>query len=276
MKPENLTFLISLIKDRSGIFLTEEKDYLLQTRLLPVARSYGLESLDDLCESLRHFPPQAMLSDVIDAMTTNESLFFRDTKPFNFLRETILPRLLIQNASSKKIRIWSAACSTGQEPYSLLITLKEEQAKLAGWKIEMLGTDLCHKALEQAREGRYSQFEVQRGMPIQLLLKYFEQKDEIWFIKPELKQSTTFQQHNLMDSSYEPMGTFDIIYCRNVLIYFDAPTKTRILENMAKILAPNGLLVLGATENILGMKERFTRLNDTPGTFYLANSSAWS
>lgn len=254
MTPAAFTYLQHMLKTKSGLSLTEEKMYLLESRLMPIAKSKGLADLPSLVVQLQSGMDRALEKEVIDAMTTNESMFFRDNKPFDQFRQVVLPSLLESNAATKQIRIWSAACSNGQEPYSLAMCLKEEDAKLQGWRIEIVATDLCSKVLAKAREGIYSQFEVQRGLPIQMLMKYFQQHESSWQIKPELRNMVNFQEKNLLES-YAAMGEFDVILCRNVLIYFDDATKATVLRNLAKQMKPSGFLYLGSTESVFGVNE---------------------
>src|SRR6202000_2248576 len=189
------------------------------------------------------------ISDVVEAMTTNETFFFRDKIPFDHLRDTILPHLLQARASRRWLRIWSAACSTGQEPYSIAMCLKEKAAQLAGWRIEIVGTDLSQEVLEKSRAGIYSQFEVQRGLPIQLLVKYFAQIGELWQLNSELRGMVQYRQLNLLQD-FSSLGKFDVIFCRNVLIYFDQQTKTQIFDRIARVMEPDGMLMLGAAEAV--------------------------
>jgi chemotaxis protein methyltransferase CheR len=205
-------------------------------------------------------------------MTTNESFFFRDNKPFDLFKDSVLPQLLESRASRKKIRIWCAAASTGQEPYSLAIILKELSVKLAGWNIEIVGTDLSQKVLDKAKMGLFSQFEVQRGLPIQMLIKYFNQVGELWQISEEIRNMVSFRKFNLLDP-YTLLGSFDVIFCRNVLIYFDQPTKTEVLEKMRKLLPNDGTLFLGAAETVLGITDKFKPVQGQRGLYSTADAS---
>ena len=213
-----------------------------------------------------------MLSEITEAMTTNESFFFRDNKPFDLFKDSVLPQLLESRASRKKIRIWCAAASTGQEPYSLAIILKELSVKLAGWNIEIVGTDLSQKVLDKAKMGLFSQFEVQRGLPIQMLIKYFNQVGELWQISEEIRNMVSFRKFNLLDP-YTLLGSFDVIFCRNVLIYFDQPTKTEVLEKMRKLLPNDGTLFLGAAETVLGITDKFKPVQGQRGLYSTADAS---
>jgi len=216
MKPEDFELFQTLLKQRSGLVLSKDKAYLLESRLMPVARKWGLKGLEELVRDVRSKRDEKVLKDITEAMTTNESSFFRDQRPFDQFRDVILPQFLTSRASTKKLRIWSAACSSGQEAYSLAMILKEEKAKLAGWSIEIVGTDISSEILDRAKQGVYSQFEVQRGLPIQLLVKYFQQKGDKWQISDELRRMVTYREFNLL-GDLGGLGKFDIVFCRNVL-----------------------------------------------------------
>ena len=266
MKAEDFTFIAALLKERSGLVLSADKTYLLESRLIPVARKSGLKGLDDLVDTIRRTRPEPLIRDVTDAMTTNESFFFRDTKPFDILRDSVLPHILAARAGKKFFRIWCAAASTGQEPYSIAMVLREQAAKLAGWKIEIVGTDLSREVLERAKNGLYSQFEVQRGLPIQMLIKYFEKKEDQWQIKPELRTMVQYKELNLLHD-LKSLGNFDVVFCRNVLIYFDQPTKGRILENISMLMPDDGMLFLGGAETVLGISDKFKPLPGQRGVY---------
>lgn len=273
MKPEDFDFVAKLLKERSGLVLSRDKSYLLESRLMPVARRRGMKGLDDLVAAVRRMDP-ALVKDVTEAMTTNESFFFRDGKPFDQFREQVIPRLLAARKDKKQIRIWCAACSSGQEPYSLSIILKEMEARLAGWRIDIVATDLSTEILEKAKAGLYSQFEVQRGMPIQLLVKYFQKKDEMWQIDARLRAMVQYRPLNLLTDIRSPLGTFDVVFCRNVLIYFDQETKGKVLADISKLLAPDGCLFLGGAETVLGISDKFKPVVGQRGMYELAGAPA--
>jgi chemotaxis protein methyltransferase CheR len=268
MTPLDYDFLRKCLKDRSGLALSAEKQYLVESRLLPVARKAGLGSLPDLVGVLRRGDDDALMTKVVEAMTTNETFFFRDKAPFETFRSTVLPALLSARRSSRCIRIWCAAASSGQEPYSLAMMLKELEDELRGWRVELLATDLSGEVLEKARQGIYSQFEVQRGLPIQLLIKYFAQVGDMWQMAPEIRAMVKFQQLNLL-GDFARLGVFDLIFCRNVLIYFDQPTKTATLDRLARAVAGDGYLVLGAAETVVGLTDGFTTVADLRGFYAL-------
>ena len=266
MKPDDFQLLSGILKERSGLVLTADKAYLLESRLLPIARKQGLAGLDDLVRAIRTSREERLISVVTEAMTTNESLFFRDSSPFDQMRKSMLPALLKARAGIRRLRVWSAACSTGQEPYSLAMLFKEEAAAVAGYRIELVGTDLSTEVLEKAKAGLYSQFEVQRGLPIAMLAKYFAKVGDMWQIKPDLRGMVQFRPHNLLHD-FSLLGQFDVIFCRNVLIYFDQATKAQILGRMAKLLPVDGFLVLGGAETVLGITDRFAPVPGMRGIY---------
>jgi len=266
MTPQDFDYLRDMLKESSGLILTEEKQYLLECRLMPVAREHGLESLTDLVRVLRDPAESQLSAKVTEAMTINESLFFRDKTPFENFTQLMLPALVASRAPMRKLRIWCAAASTGQEPYSLAITIKENSSKIVGWDIEIIGTDLSSDVLEKAKAGLYSQFEVQRGLPIQFLVKYFNQVGSMWQIDSSIRAMIDYRKFNLLES-FEGLGTFDIIFCRNVLIYFDAETKKDIFSRMARQLQPDGYLLLGAAETVIGHSAHFTPAEGVRGVY---------
>jgi chemotaxis protein methyltransferase CheR len=233
---------------------------------LPVARKAGLSGLGDLVQALRLGHDDALMTAVVEAMMTNESFFFRDKVPFEHFRSIIMPALIASRRASRSIRIWCAAASTGQEPYSLAMCLKAMEREIAGWRIDILATDLSGEVLEKARLGIYSQFEVQRGLPIQLLIEHFAQVGELWQIAPELRAMVKYRQFNLL-SDFTQLGLFDVIFCRNVLIYFDQQTKTDVLNRMARATSSDGYLVLGAAETVVGLVDSFKVVPDNRGLY---------
>jgi chemotaxis protein methyltransferase CheR len=264
--PLEYDFLRKLLKERSGLVLSDDKQYLVESRLLPLARKVGVAGLSELVSKLKAGAAGALVVDVVEAMTTNESFFFRDKIPFDHFRQTIVPSLLAARAKERRLRIWCAAASTGQEPYSLAICIKEMAGQLAGWRIEIIATDLSLEVLEKAKAGIYSQFEVQRGLPIALLVKYFTQVGEMWQISPETRAMVQYRPLNLLQN-FASLGKFDIVFCRNVLIYFDQPTKIDVLERIARMLETDGYLVLGAAETVVGLTESFKPVADRRGLY---------
>lgn len=243
---------------RSGLALGPDKLYLLETRLAPILRREKLKDLAALAERLRAGPPAALAAEVVEAMTTNESLFFRDDKPFVHLRTSALPGLLAARPAGVPIRIWSAAASTGQEAYSIAMTIADLPAARER-RIEIVGTDIAREPLARAREGLYSQFEVQRGLPVQMLVRHFRKDEAGWRIAERLREMVVFREWNLL-GDLAPLGRFDIVFCRNVLIYFDAPAKARMLGALAALMPPDGLLYLGGAETAFGITSAFTPL----------------
>jgi chemotaxis protein methyltransferase CheR len=248
-------FLRKLLKERSGLDLSSDKQYLVESRLIPLARRVGLNGIAELVAKIKG-GSDALTSEVVEAMTTNETFFFRDKIPFDHLRETILPALMQARASRRSLRIWSAASSTGQEPYSIAMCLKENAAALAGWRVEILATDLSQGVLEKARAGIFSQFEVQRGLPIQMLVRHFTQVGELWQLNADIRAMVQHRQLNLLQD-FSHLGTFDVIFCRNVLIYFDPDTKAGIFDRLAKALDSDGFMMLGAAESVVGITDAF-------------------
>ena len=255
-----------MLKQRSGLVLSAEKGYLLESRLLPIARDLGLDSLEALVAKARWSNDEKLWVAITEAMTTNESFFFRDDKPFVIFRDETLPTLLQARAASKQIRIWCAAASTGQEPYSLAMILKQAAAKLADWRVDILGTDLSSEVLHKAEAGIYTQFEVQRGLPIQMLVKYFSQVNETWQIAPKIRAMVKYRQLNLLED-FGHLGRFDVIYCRNVLIYFDQATKCDVLERLSARLNPDGVLFLGGAETVLGLSDKLKPVEGLRGVY---------
>jgi chemotaxis protein methyltransferase CheR len=265
VNPPDYEYLRKLLKERSGLDLSADKQYLIESRLLPLARKAGLSGIPELVQKLQS-GSSALITSVVEAMTTNETFFFRDKVPFDHFRDTIMPEVLKARASRRSVRIWCAAGSTGQEPYSLAMTLKEMGAALTGWRVEIIATDLSQEVLEKAKAGVYSQFEVQRGLPIQHLVKYFKPNGETWQVNPELRAMIQHRQLNLLQD-FSHLGTFDVIFCRNVLIYFDQETKINIFNRLARQIEPDGFLVLGAAETVVGLTDTFRPLADRRGLY---------
>ncbi len=275
MTPQDFDYLRQLLRERSGLMLSAEKQYLAESRLLPLVRRHELKTLGELIAALRAQPAAPLVSEVVEAMTTNETFFFRDKTPFEHFRQTIMPALIEKRAREKRIRIWCAAASTGQEPYSLAMALKEmavTQPALRQFRIDILATDLSGEVLERARSGIYSQFEVQRGLPIQLLLKYFKQSGESWQIASDIRAMVQLRPLNLLND-FSPLGTFDLVFCRNVLIYFDQPSKINVFNRIAKQIPDDGFLVLGAAETVVGLTDAFKPVPDKRG-LYAPNPAA--
>ncbi|UKJ74691.1 CheR family methyltransferase [Azospirillum brasilense] len=268
MRVEDFDMFSTLLKQRSGLVLTRDKAYLLESRLMPVARKWNMKGLEELASTVRTRKDEALLRDITEAMTTNESSFFRDQKPFDQFKQIVLPKLMAARSAKRSIRIWSAACSSGQEAYSLAMLLSEDAAKLAGWRIEIVGTDISAEMVERSKSGIYTQFEVQRGLPIQMLVKHFKQQGDKWQISQQLRQMASFREFNLL-GDLSGLGQFDIVFCRNVLIYFDQPTKTKVLEAIARQMPQDGVLYLGGAETVLGITDRFKPVEGQRGLYSL-------
>jgi len=268
--PFDYEFLRKFLKDRSGLDLSADKQYLVESRLMPLARKAGLPGLGELVAKLKN-GTEPLSAEVVEAMTTNETFFFRDKVPFDHLKATVLPELMKARASRRSLRIWCAASSTGQEPYSIAMCLKELGPMLAGWRVEIVATDLSHGVLDKSRAGLFSQFEVQRGLPIQLLVKHFTQVGELWQLNADIRAMVQFKQLNLLQD-FSHLGGFDVIFCRNVLIYFDQDTKTNVFGRLAKRIEPDGFLMLGAAETVVGLTDAFKPYPDRRG-LYVANNA---
>jgi chemotaxis protein methyltransferase CheR len=272
MTPHNFETIAALLRNGSGLMIGPDKLYLLETRLAPMLRAQRLADLDALAVKLRG-GATALERDVIEAMTTNESSFFRDDRPFTHVRTQALPRLHAKRPPGAKLRIWSAAASTGQEAYSIAMMLAEDRGKFGAREVEIVGTDIAREPLARARLGLYSQFEVQRGLPVQMLLKYFKKEEGNWRIADSIRAMASFREWNLL-GDLRALGTFDLVFCRNVLIYFDPPTKGRALEAMARQMAPDALLYLGGAETVLGVTDRFAPVPGDRGVYALAGAQA--
>jgi len=257
ISPENYRFLQEFVYRESGIVLEDDKHYLLQARLLPIIRKEHLGGLDDICTRLRAGNAGLRVA-VVEAMTTNETLFFRDPAQYDALKTTILPALMKRREFSRRLTFWSAAASSGQEAYSLAILLIEMGVIAQGWMVQIVGTDLSTQILDRAREGRFLQIEVNRGLPAHHLVKYFTRQGLEWQLKDQVRSMVRFEQFDLRQSP-AGLGTFDVIFCRNVLIYFDVPTKKRILAGLRSALRDDGCLLLGGAEAILDLDGHFGR-----------------
>jgi len=264
--PLEFDYLRRLLKERSGLVLSQDKQYLVESRLMPVARRAGLDSLSPLVHNLKRQNAEPLIVEVVEAMMTNETFFFRDRLPFDHMRDTIVPALMQARAAQKRIRIWCAAASSGQEPYSLAMVLKDMGASLAGWRIDILATDLSAEVLEKAKTGLYSQFEVQRGLPIQLLIKHFTQTGDCWQLSPEIRAMVQFRPFNLLND-FGTLGTFDVVFCRNVLIYFDQDYKVAVLDRLVRQIERDGYLLLGAAETVVGLTDQFKPYPERRGLY---------
>ncbi|MFH1301267.1 MAG: protein-glutamate O-methyltransferase CheR [Planctomycetota bacterium] len=267
MSPEDYKYITKFLLDTTGLSLGENKEYLLEARLIPIAQAHGMNGIQDLVLSLRSRLDKNLEKEIMEAMTTNESSFFRDRRPFDELKTAILPDIIADRKMTQKLRIWCAACSNGQEPYSIVMVLREHFPELANWNIQIMATDLCTKALNRAEMGVYSQFEVQRGLPVQLLMKYFEQCEQGWKIKKDSGVSIQWKHLNLLED-FQHLGMFDIVFCRNVLIYFEPEMKRNILDRVRNQMNASGVLLLGAAETVLGISDSYSKLSGCQSAIY--------
>ena len=269
-------FLANLLKNESGLALSDAKTYLLESRLIPLAESLGYPDLGALVSALRMTPRGTLVKRVCDAMTTNETLFFRDAAPFKALQDQLLPSALERaRAAGRAVRIWCAACSTGQEAYSVAMTVETMRAELGSTAVEIRATDFSTAAVQRARAGIYNQLEVQRGLPVNDLLKYFRESSNGFEVMPDLKNRIRFAEANLLED-FAVHGRFDIIFVRNVLIYFDVASKRDVLERMAVQLYPGGRIILGGSETTLGVTGRLSRDLSVPAPVYVSSEQAES
>ena len=265
--PEILKYFFSFLREQSGLLLDEPKAYLIETRLDPLAAQEGFESIDALGRHMMRHPSPELSQKVVEMMTTHETSFFRDLSPFQFFQETVLPELIRSNAGTRRIRIWSAGCSTGQEPYSLAMILCQMEQALSGWDVRILATDISERILQRAREGVFSQLEVQRGLPIHLFTRFFTQTGASWSVNSEAKKLLEFRKVNVLHD-FSGIGVFDVVFFRNVLIYFDQDTKREVFKKIARVLSADGVLFLGGAETPLGVNEEFIRMEAAKGSYY--------
>jgi chemotaxis protein methyltransferase CheR len=252
-------YLRRLVREQSAIVLDSGKEYLVEARLAGLVREQGMSTVTDLVAKLRGHRDGPLHTQVVEAITTNETLFFRDPPLWDTLRKEVLPELIEQRRSERRLQVWSAACSSGQEPYSLAMLLAEHFGEMAGWEVRILATDLSTAMLARAREGSYSQLEVNRGLPAAMLVKHFAKEGMHWRVVPGLRRTVEFRPFNL-GATWPPLPRMDLVLLRNVLIYFDAETKRTIAERMRRQLQPDGYLVLGAAENLLGLDDAVERV----------------
>jgi chemotaxis protein methyltransferase CheR len=245
MSPETLSVLADLVRRRSGVVIDIDKTYVIESRLGPIARREGFTTIGELIGEIQAKREEPLIWSVVEAMASSETLFFRDKTPFEHLRDDVLPAL----AASRRpeARIWSLGCSTGQEPYSLAMLAEEERGRFPGMKVDILGSDLSERSLEKARSGLYTQFEVQRGLPARMLVKYFDKIDDAWILAPRIRQRVRLSRANAL-TDVRGAGPFDVIVCRNVLSAFDESTRKSVLSLLAGATAQDGYLVLGLNE----------------------------
>lgn len=260
-------FVRELLRKRSAIVLETNKDYLIEARLGPVARSAGFDSVSSLVGKLRTTPANGLHSLVVEALTTNETSFFRDVHPFALLAKEVLPAVIARRTRDRRLTIWSAACSTGQEPYTIAMLLREQFPELVGWTVTLLATDLSTQVLERAKSGVFKQLEVNRGMPATFLLKYMERAGADWKIRDDIRKMVDFRPLNLIEP-WPGLPVFDVIFIRNVLIYFDIETKRDILGRARRCLDPKGFLFLGGAETTINIDDAFERAFANSGSCY--------
>jgi chemotaxis protein methyltransferase CheR len=260
-------FVREFVYRHAAIVLDDGQGYLVDSRLGALAQREGYSSVDDLVGRLRHGEPNGLHAKVVEAMTTNETSFFRDAAPFEALRRRVLPELIAARGPQRGLRVWSAAASTGQEPYSIAMLLREHFPQLDDWNVRILGTDINSAVLDRAREGRYRQLEVNRGLPATMLVKYFRREGVDWCLAPEVKRLAHFEQLNLLDP-WARVGACDVVFLRNVLIYFDLATRRQILGRVRETLRPDGYLFLGCAETPLGIDDAFERVEFEKTFFY--------
>ena len=255
-----------VVRERTGIVLSADKAYLVGSRLEPIARSEGLPGVRELLAHLKNAPLEALIQRCVDAMATHESSFFRDSAPFEQLAKEVLPALIAARQATRSLRIWCAACSSGQEPYTVAMVLQELGAQLSSWRIEVIATDMSEPILRKAKAGLYSDFEVRRGLSPERLKRWFTPQGASWQVAPALRQMIQFRPHNLLQGA-AGLGTFDVILCRNVLIYFDLDRKRQILDDLGRALAIDGALYLGSAETVLGVSTAFRSAPASRGVF---------
>lgn len=273
ISPSDFEFFKRFLITRSGLALTDDKSYLLESRLSPILRDQGMQTFGQLVARLSKPGSEALAQAVVEAMTTNESFFFRDKTPFDAFTSVMLPSVLKNRARGQTFRIWCAAASHGQEPYSLAMLIRENAALIGDRRVEIIGTDISRDVLDRAKAGIYNQFEVQRGLPVQYLVKYFAKNGENWQINSTIRDMVQYRSFNLLES-FAGLGQFDIVFCRNVLIYFDQATKSDILGRIARLLAADGYLVLGGAETVVGLTEAFRPAPAPHRGFYVVNAPA--
>ncbi len=272
LTPEAVSFVCTLVRQRSAIELDVTKTYLIEARLTPIARRHGFPSTMEMIRTLQTVPKREMQQQVVEAMTTNETSFFRDSHPFDALRTTIIPEILRSRVAHRSLNIWSAACSTGQEAYSIGMLLREHFPELASWKVRITGTDLSDDVLEKARAARFTQVEMNRGLPATLLAKYFRRDGMQWELAQSIRELTSFSKLNLIET-WPPLPQMDVVFLRNVLIYFSPETKRLILAKIRKVMAPHAILFLGAAETTMGLDAAFQRVQVEGSVFYRLISS---
>ncbi len=267
MTATDYAFVTKLMLDRSALVLDPGKEYLVETRLGPVARRHGLASPDEVIRQLQKPGADALATEVVEAMVTTETSFFRDVHPFETLRKTVIPELMRAREKERRLNIWCAASSSGQEPYTIALLLREHFPMLAGWTVTITATDISREMVRRAKEARYSQIEVNRGLPIALLMKHFRQDGAHWQLNDDIRARVEFRTMNLA-KPWPPMPPADLIFLRNVMIYFDVDTKKAILRRAANVLKPDGYLLLGGAETTFNLDDGYQRVEALKAGFY--------
>ncbi len=267
MTAQDFDAIRRLLLEHSAIALEADKQYLVESRLTPLVRELQLRSIGQLVERLRARPDNGLYRQVVEAMVTTETSFFRDHHPFEALRKMVIPDLIKRRSTERRLNIWCAASSTGQEPYSLAILLREHFPELAGWSLSLLATDLSRTVLARARDGRFNQIEVNRGLPAALLVKYFEQHGTSWQLKPVITSMVEFREMNLAQA-WPALSRMDLVLIRNVMIYFDVDMKKTILGRLARVLRPDGYLLLGGAETTFNLDDSYQRAEPLKSGFY--------
>lgn len=260
-------FLAGLLREHCALVLEPGKEYLIKSRLTPLAHRHGLGAIGQLLERLREPASSGLVTEVVEAMVTTETSFFRDIHPFETLKKTVLPKLIELRRAQRRLNIWCAASSSGQEPYSIAILLKEYFPELAGWRVTLSATDISQEMLTRSRAGRYSQVEVNRGLPTPLLLKWFRQEAGSWQLDEQIRGMVSFTPLNLAQP-WPAMPRWDLIFLRNVMIYFDIEVKKEILGRVSRVLSPEGYLLLGGAETTLNLDDSFQRIETLKSGFY--------
>jgi chemotaxis protein methyltransferase CheR len=267
MTDQDFDFIRTLLRERSAIVTEDGKQYLVESRLAPLVRELKLNSIGDLVSLLRTSLSNGLQQQVVEAMVTSETTFFRDLHPFEALRKAVIPELVRKRQNERRLNIWCAACSTGQEPYSVALLFREHFPELANWKLNILATDLSRDVLARAREGRYSQIEVNRGLPAAMMLKYFKQHGSFWHLHDDVRALVDFQELNLV-RAWPPLPPMDLVFLRNVMIYFDVESKKAILGRMARVLQKDGYLLLGGAETTFNLDDSYQRVEQIKTGFY--------
>jgi chemotaxis protein methyltransferase CheR len=267
LSSDAVSYVCTMVRERSAIELEASKSYLIEARLLPLAKQHGYASTDEFIHGVRAQKRPDVERRLVEAMTTNETSFYRDAHPFNALRNTLIPEMASLRSTTRTLNIWSAACSTGQELYSIAMLIREHFPNLASWNVRLVGTDLSEDVLSRATAGKFSQIEVNRGLPAPMMLKYFARDGMTWQIKPEIRAMATFTKLNLIER-WPPLPTMDIVFLRNVLIYFSPDTKREILRKVRQTMSPQSVLFLGAAETTMGLDTAFERVEFERSVFY--------